>query len=299
VRRHISLTLSNPIYYGHFRFSGDVHEGKHEPIISKKLFDDVAAILGERWRWTPKETKRTPKAFTGLLRCAECGSGITAEIQKGHTYYRCTKKSRVHQCAQPYVREEVLDAEISALLKPFALRADWADEMLKLIMNESKQSAKTAAQLAEQKSLEIGALNLRLQRLLDSFLDGVVERETFAVEKAKMMSQKATLEQARAAHAAGRANWLEPFQNWVLTAKNAGGIAVGGTLQEKRGLALKIFGSNLVLDCKKARGSCVKPWSLLGETPSSGGVVGDMGFDFARIVRFHTWIASLRDCELQ
>ena len=35
----------------------------------------------------------------------------------------------------------------------------------------------------------------RLQRLLDSFLDELIDRETFAVEKAKLMSQKKTLEE--------------------------------------------------------------------------------------------------------
>jgi len=51
--------------------------------------------------------------------------------------------------------------------------------------------------------------------------------------------------------------------------RNAGKIAVEGSPQEKKVLAQKVFGSNLVLDCKKARGSCVKPWSLLLENPSS------------------------------
>jgi hypothetical protein len=43
-------------------------------------------------------------------------------------------------------------------------------------------------------------------------------------------------------------------------------MAISGSLQEKMVLALKVFGSNLVLDCKKARGSCVKPWSGLVES---------------------------------
>ena len=37
VATNISDMLSNPIYYGHFRYAGEVHEGKHEPIISKEL----------------------------------------------------------------------------------------------------------------------------------------------------------------------------------------------------------------------------------------------------------------------
>ena len=66
---------------------------------------------------------------------------------------------------------------------------------------------------------------------------------------------------------------------WILTAKTAGEIAVSGSLQEKRVLAQKVFGSNLVLDGKKARGSCVKPWSLLVETSISGGMVRAAGFE--------------------
>jgi hypothetical protein len=67
--------------------------------------------------------------------------------------------------------------------------------------------------------------------------------------------------------------WLEPFQNWILTAKDAGETVVSGSLTEKKILAQKVFGSNLVLDCKKARGSCVKPWSALLETSQTGGVL--------------------------
>ena len=91
----------------------------------------------------------------GLLRCGECGSGITAEIQKGHVYYRCTRKNREKRCSQPFIREEALDLQISALLKPFALCADWADEMLSRVKEEKKQSAQSNALIAAQKREEI------------------------------------------------------------------------------------------------------------------------------------------------
>jgi len=221
-----------------------------------------------------------PKAFASLLHCAECDSAITAEVQKGHTYYRCTKRKKtVAKCSQPYVREEVLAGQISELLKPYSLRADWADEMLELVKKEKKQSAQSATQLVAQKRAEIEKVNLRLQRLLDSFLDALIDRETFTEEKARLMSQKKTLEEQKTCLMAGRSDWLEPFQNWILTAKNAGEIAVSGSLQAKRVLALKVFGSNLVLDCKKARGYCLKPWSLLVEKSQTGGMVRDTGFE--------------------
>ena len=145
--------------------------------------------------------------------------------------------------------------------------------MLTRLEDEKKQSAQALAQQVAQKRLEIEKLNLKMKKLLDSFLDDLVDRETFAAEKAKLMSQKKTLEEQKERLQVGRADWLEPFQSWILTAKNTGKIAVSGSSEDKRGLALKIFGSNLVLDCKKARGCCVKPWSLLGEKSQTGGMV--------------------------
>jgi site-specific DNA recombinase len=268
----ISAILSNPIYYGHFSYVGEVHEGKHEPIISKKLFYAVEAVLNRRWRYSPSENKNEPKAFLGLLRCGDCGMGVTCEVQKGHTYYRCTKKNKLKWCKQPYVREEDLTVEISDLLKPYSLRTDWADEMLTRVKEEKKQDAQSAKLVTEQKRAEIEKINLRLQKLLDSFLDGIIDREAYVAEKAKGMSQKKSLEEQSTALLKGRADWLEPFQNWILTARNAGEIAIKGSPQEKKVLAQKVFGSNLVLDCKKARGSCVKPWSALVENSLTGGL---------------------------
>src|SRR3989338_7667155 len=34
----IKYILSNPFYYGHFYYAGEIHEGKHPQLISKKLF---------------------------------------------------------------------------------------------------------------------------------------------------------------------------------------------------------------------------------------------------------------------
>ena len=279
-RGGVTKIISNPIYYGHFRYAGEIYEGKHEAIISKQLFDQVQAVLKRRYKWSPNHTPVKQKPFLGLLHCATCGGAITAEVQKGHTYYRCTKKSRATVwCLQPYIREEDLNKEISDLLQPYSLRADWAEEMLARVKKEKQQNSQSARCVADQKRGEIEKINLRLQTLLDSFLDGIIDRETYVAEKAKGMSQKKSLEEQSNALLKGQADWLEPFQKWIITAKNAGEIAISGSLQEKRVLAGEIFGSNLVLDSKKARGHCLKPWSLLVESTKTGGMVPTTGLE--------------------
>ena len=278
-RAHMSKIFANPFYYGHFYYAGEVHEGKHQAIISKEVFDKVQAVINRRWRWSPGEKKREPKPFMGLLRCGECGYGISAEIQKGHTYYRCSKKNKVRRCSQPYIREEALNDEITALLKPFSVPVEWAEYMLSRIKEEKKQDTQSAMKLATQMRAEIEKINLRLKKLLDSFVDELIDRQMFMEKKAELMSLKKTLEEDKNACTAGKATWLEPFQKWILTARNAAEIAVSSSLQQKRVLALEVFGSNLVLDRKKARGSCVEPWPLIPENTSTGGMVGWPGLE--------------------
>ena len=129
---------------------------------------------------------------------------------------------------------------------------------------ERPKAGRSTGQI-EAKPGAVRGATLSIQKLLDAFLDGVIERNDYGAEKAKLMSRKKSLEEQIAALSTNRANWLEPFQEWILTAKNADEIAVSGFPQEKKVLARQVFGSNFVLDCKKARGSCVKPWSLLVE----------------------------------
>ena len=191
-RNRISFILSNPFYVGLFRYAGEVHEGKHQPVVSKKIFDKAQEILKERGRPHHKP-KNEPQAFCGLIRCGECGMGITAEIQKGHTYYRCTKKRG--NCSQPYVREEKLNRQLSQLLQEFSFRPDWAAEMRKMLEKDKAEAAQYSTALVQEAREKIRAIQIKLQRLLDSYLDQVIEQEIYRTEKAKLLSEKKSLEE--------------------------------------------------------------------------------------------------------
>jgi len=107
VRSAIHSMLSNPIYYGALPWKGSLFDGKHEPIVSKQLFNRVQERLHSG------ASSRTPRDFPyrGLLTCGYCGCGITAEIKKAkYVYYRCTF-SKGH-CDQPYHPQEKLSTHL-------------------------------------------------------------------------------------------------------------------------------------------------------------------------------------------
>src|SRR3989338_8384646 len=199
-RDRATYFLSNPFYYGHFRYVEELHEGKHQPIISKKLFDRAQEVLKKRG-WQSKE-ENDPRPLCGLLRCAECGCSIMGEVkikrQKNgnvhyYTYYHCTKKKG--PCSQPCVREEVLSAQLSDALKKFILPPDWAAGLSKMAdknEQESLQSATTASQATRE---EITAISKKLRILLEARLDEDIDREQYREQKAELLSRKKSLEE--------------------------------------------------------------------------------------------------------
>ncbi len=121
---NIYLILQNPFYYGVFEYprkSGNFYKGKHEPIITKELFDQVQEQMKSQVLRTqePKEF-----AFTKMMTCGLCKSGICADekfkkLKDGsvnrHVYYGCTR-SRDKDCKCGYINEVELIQQFEKLI---------------------------------------------------------------------------------------------------------------------------------------------------------------------------------------
>ncbi|HLN18784.1 MAG TPA: recombinase family protein, partial [Patescibacteria group bacterium] len=260
-RDRISFILPNPFYVGFFKFKGEIYEGKHQPVVSKKIFDRVQEVLKQRGR--PRKHKHNnPKVFCGLLKCS-CGMSITAEVKKGHTYYRCTRKSKVIRCNEPYIREELLDKQLSDLIQKFSLKKDWADKLLLMLEKDKNDSAQSFTAFVQEAKEKIQKLSLKLQRLLDSYLERDIERDIYIEKKNIFMSEKKSLEENISSLEQKRTGWVEPMENWIKEARNLPKIARENNLFSKKVAAKEIFGSNLILAARQARAIPQKQWAAL------------------------------------
>ncbi len=279
----ITKLLTNSFYYGHFRYAGEVFEGKHTPIISKKLFDDVQSVI-ERRKHKRNTKHNDPKPLCGLLRCGTCDMMVTGENQTKrqkngnvhrYVYYHCTKKRKhAPRCPEPHVREKLLDEQLSAMLDEYAMPNAWADKLRELMdADQANEQARNQAQTAELQTA-IAQLATKLQRLLDSYLDQDIDRETYTTKKAEIMSQKKSFEEKLSKLTLGQNLWLEPMKKWIETAVSICKIASGTNLEAKKSLCLEIFGSNLFLKNKQAQpaaapNAALPPeniWDLLRKT---------------------------------
>ena len=256
-RARVAHMLANPFYYGHFRYLGEIHEGKHKGIISKQLFDQVQNVLKRRGK--PTRKTNDPLPLCGLVYCS-CGMMFTAETrikrQKNgnvhvYVYYRCTRKSKTAVCREPHIRAEELDKQLSALLLCYAMPASWAGKLRELIdKDEASEKANFTHRVAGDKEA-VARLSEKMQRLLDSYLDGDVERELYQDKRAEILGKKKLLEEQIEQATLGVSAWVEPMKQWIETAVSICKIAKGDDLNAKKSLCLEIFGSNLQIRQKE------------------------------------------------
>ncbi|MCX6756306.1 MAG: recombinase family protein, partial [Candidatus Nomurabacteria bacterium] len=204
----IAHTLSNPFYYGALKYNGELYDGKHEPMVSKKLFDKCSEVMANRYK--PKKHNKAKETLRGLLNCATCGCAITSEIQKGHQYYRCTKKRG--NCGQGYIREELLVSQINDVLQKVSLPPSWADSMLAKLETEREQERQDGMTFAQNLKTQIEDLELRIEKLLDAHLDGLIPKDEYVVKKQKILNQKIEFSNKLQDFEQKGNCWLEPMR---------------------------------------------------------------------------------------
>jgi DNA invertase Pin-like site-specific DNA recombinase len=273
-KTRVAFILSNPFYVGLFNYAGELHEGKHEPIISKKLFDEAQEMLRKRGQ-PERKPQNEPQPFCGLISCASCGMMITGEHkskrQKNgnvheYTYYRCTKKRKDFVCKESAVREKELDRQLSSLIQKVSLPKDWAEELLKMAENEHGKSAQSLTAYVKEKETKISEISQKLERLLNGYLDQVVDEQDYRNQKAKLLSEKKSLEEEITKLSHKQNDWLEPMKEWIKDAQSLDKIASDGDLFAKKVKAKEIFGSNLLLGEKTLRACAPNAGSFLADS---------------------------------
>ena len=188
---HLSLgnvfkIINNTFYYGRFEFpqgSGIWYEGKHKPIITKELFDETRnSIKSQTIKSQGKEF-----AFTRIMKCGMCGSGITADekfkkLQNGgvnrHVYYRCTK-AKDRNCKNPALNETEL---IESLL-------DMVDT---LNINKVKLTAKLDVEIQKFKKLQAMFLGKKKTEKIEPI--DLKDYTKFVLKEGSPLEQRSILE---------------------------------------------------------------------------------------------------------
>ncbi len=215
--------LSNRAYIGFIKHRGEWHDGNFESIVSPTLFEAVQKVFAERKK--PRKQKSfLPFAFTGFAKCGECGCAITAQYSTNrygvkYCYYRCTKKNG--KCAQPYLQEKSLSAQLQTLLQSVSLPLSEIEEMEKQIDMWEKESISERGSVAQNLKTKLSDTKEKLDKLITLYLDGDIEREIYLARKDLLLREKAKVSESLDDFGQHKKQWLQPLRSFILSLKEA------------------------------------------------------------------------------
>ncbi len=239
----ISKLLSSKFYCGVMRYKEEEYLGNYEPLISRDLFEKVQIALTDKAK--PRKHWRE-FYYTGLIQCSDCGGMITAEVQKGYTYYRCTKKRGA--CRQPYVREDKMEEKIVKLLEKVQLHPFFVEWGLKKLAKIHKEEASLIAGGTHKLRLDYNDHQQRLDNLLQlrispSNVNGsLLSDEEYLRQKALLQEQLSLLKRKIDESENNQKSWLEKCeQTFEFSAKLVYKFRTAQSVEQKH-LILKTVG---------------------------------------------------------
>lgn len=244
-RSAIYKMFTNPFYAGFIPYYGRLYQGKHEPMITIDEFDRVQLLLGKRGQPRP-QTKEF--AFTGVIRCGECGCVYTAETKrkllkngsiKEYTYYHCTRKTRKVKCSQrKVIREEVLEEMIKNEISKYTISPDFLKLALEGLNSRNDKEIETRSKIYETQHALLVQTQNELDELTKMRYRQLIDDATFTKERNNLVTSVARVKNHLRETESRAEKWLELTEETFLFATYARNAFVNGGLELKKEILL-------------------------------------------------------------
>ncbi len=307
-RSAIYQVFTKPFYYGSFEYpsgSGQWYQGKHEPLITQAEYDRVQVLLGRNGNPRPKT--HLEFAFTGLIRCGDCASMVTAEEKRQlicsecrfkfayqnrdacphcktpiekmtgaiflhYTYYHCTRNKNP-SCVQKSVSGKELDRQIEGYLSRIQISERFKDWALKYLheLHEKESVSHNDIIQAQQNAYRECVRRIdnlvKLKTSPDNADGSLLSDEEYGRQRVELLKEKSALEELLRDAGHRVEQWVKLSERTFEFACTARDRFSKGDVKTKKEILLAI-GSNLTLKDKILCIEAKKPFLILEKSLS-------------------------------
>ena len=275
--------LRNRLYMGEFEWNGHLHQGSHQPLVTRDLWERVQDMMDGRNASKHRRVKHD-FAFSGLIACGHCGCSIVGEIKKQrYIYYHCTGYKG--KCDEPYVREEVLEEKFGALLGRLVFDDEVLDWVRDALHDSHADERREHEEAIKRLQAEYDRLQNRIHAAYVDKLDGTIDSAFF-----EKISGEWRIEQDRCMrdierHQGADQSYLEDGVRLIELAQNAQRLFEMQDSREKRRL-LNFLVSNSSWREGELTVALRQPFDLIAETTAIAAkrkAAGDVSNDLSVI----------------
>ncbi|HEX6206954.1 MAG TPA: recombinase family protein, partial [Actinomycetota bacterium] len=198
-RSRLHSILRSPAYVGKVPWKGAVYDGTHEGIVPQETFKRVQELLDAHGRARERQRRHT-HFLKGLLRCGACEGRLIYNVVKGRNkrdfpYFACASHfNGQKKCGEGYVPAGVLEQAVEDLYRGIKLPPRFQERLEGILEDEVARSERHRAQVTRFASRRLDRLSGERERLLDLYLGGDIDRETFRARKERIEAETRELE---------------------------------------------------------------------------------------------------------
>ena len=202
----VERMLANPYYVGVVLFEGVEYQGRHEPLISRELFEAVQTLKASR-RLSKEKPYQHPHYLKGTVFCGTCGERLgvmKARNRHGQTYpyfYCLGRQKHRTRCDQPYVSIDVVEDRVEALWQSVVLPEDVCAAIRRAVLDLAGRMHVEQAQEIDRQAKALARLDSEREKLLQAHYAGAVPLDLLKREQ-----ERIAREMARAESITGRLN---------------------------------------------------------------------------------------------
>jgi len=188
--------LRIPVYAGVVRWKGAEHEGIHQPVVSRELFDRVQSVLDAHSTGGERSWKHD-HYLKGTLVCAECGSRLYYALAKRRFgYFRCIgRNTRRTPCSQGrYVPAGELEREVETLYEAVRVPVAFRRRLERVLQVEVAERERHRAEVAEFLTRRLRQLANEREKLLRAYYADAIDVAILKREQARINAEVADAE---------------------------------------------------------------------------------------------------------
>lgn len=238
------------------------YTGKHEPMITLEEYNRVQDILGGPGKPRPQTHQF---AFTGSIRCGECGCLYTADSHtkiikstgelKTFTYYHCTGKKKDYHCSQrKNIPAEDLELQIEKEIEKYTILPEFLQWALEGLSKKNNAEIEDRSRVYEMQHKTLAETQQELDELTKMRYRQLIDDETFVKEKNTIQGKIAQLKENLRATESRADKWLELTEKtfeFATYAREAFITAKGNTgLELKKEILMAIGKTPIIKDGK-------------------------------------------------
>lgn len=261
-RQSMTRIIRNPIYCGlivHRMLEGDVVEGRHKPIVPRKLFLEVNGILktgiASGWR---KDEENAMLPLKRFMTCECCGKPLTGYLNK-------TKNGKLRPKPIPYYKCRTSGCKVS--LNANVMGEDFLKHLdryhidpnlVPVIAHELRTSLLEVndERFREGRVMEarIKEMDKKIQRLRERYvMEEAINRDDYVEFSERLKDERAELKAELYNIRQKSSNLLEQIEDVIRISANLGQIWRKGTYRDKQRVQKMAFPDGLVYSPSKRK----------------------------------------------